>query len=123
MAFNRRRGVEPVLFQPKDTDDLNDALCAGRFDRVLFWSTDDLLEAIWNNDADLDAWKRAGVEIEILSRAPGQAENLANAHVVDLQAVWAGLEKWREERRGAKIIAATVLCVLAILSMALLLLR
>ncbi len=70
--FNSHPSTGVVYFAPKDADALDDDLCAGRFQRVVFARLDALLTAIWTGHAHLDRWIAAGVQIE-LADPPSEA--------------------------------------------------
>lgn len=108
---------EAIRFAPKDNDDLNSDLLAGRFNRVIFASKEDLLEAIWDGDADLSGWKSRGVRIEFIA-AKGQESTLTElCEDDDLIQTANHYRSWRTERLRRKMAAAAVLslgCVAAL---------
>ena len=106
---------DAARFLPKDDDDLDTAICAGRFDRVVFSSLDDLLTTIWNGDARIDQWREMGIKVDI---AAGDAANGTGfEHICEM---YASLEQWRARRRRRQIIASVILSTVALLAMAVL---
>lgn len=108
---------DAVRYLPKDDDELNQALCAGRHRCVIFLDLAALFEPVWKELAELDRWRAAGVEIE-LARPP---EGDAGAWRASVAEVCASLTLWRRAERRRKIVAATLLSALAIASVAALL--
>lgn len=106
---------ETVHFLPKDDDDLDADLCAGRFDCVLFPSVEALLLAIWEHHARLDRWAARGVRIEI-------ADGRDSDHRIEtILEVHESLRRWRARRRRRQIIAGVILSAVALLAMGVLL--
>lgn len=102
--------AEAARFRPKDDDDLNQALCAGRYKRVVFLDIDALFEAVWKDLADLDRWEQAGVRIELVSAPVGDGESWRKT----VAAVHAGLIRWRRADRRRQIVVAVILSALAL---------
>ena len=100
-------------FLPKDDDELNTALCAGRFGRVVFSRLDSLFEMIWKEQADLDRWRSAGVEIELASPPDGGTQ--WRPLIADL---YESYSDWRSAQRKRQIVAAIILSAAALLAMA-----
>ncbi|HKQ47707.1 MAG TPA: hypothetical protein VJZ71_06545 [Phycisphaerae bacterium] len=100
-------------FLPKDDDELNAWLCAGRFVRVVFADLNSLLEMIWKEQADLEKWRSAGVEIELAAPPEGgmQWRPLAAN-------IYKSYSEWRSLQRKRQIVAAIVLSAAALLAMA-----
>lgn len=108
-------GAEPAWFEVKDDDELNGALSAGRYTTVLFADLDALWEMIWKHHADLDRWDAAGVTIE-LARSPITPDWRAlvrEAH--------ASLQRHRVNQSRRQTIAATILSLVAVATLAVLL--
>ncbi len=103
---------EIVRFDPKDADEMNDALNAGRFDRAVFERMEDLLDAIWDERADIARWRRWGVRIDFVS--PPCADSHECQQIVDL--VSTGFCEWRRRRLRRQVIVACVLSALAVLA-------
>jgi hypothetical protein len=101
-------GEAPTWFAPRDLNDLEDAIEAGRFERVVFATPGDFLEAVWNGEIRPAAWRKAGVRVEFAERsAPGD----------DATRAWSLAERyeaWRARRRQAAIVSAVVLSAIAI---------
>jgi len=113
--LSMRSEGEPAWFEIKDDDELNSELSAGRFATVLFADLDALWEMVWKNHADLDRWDAAGVKIE-LARPPSASEWQAlirDAH--------ASLSRHRAKQSRRQTIAATILSLVAVASLAALL--
>ena len=114
-------GVEIVEFAPKDDDDLDDALCGGRFDRVLFADLEALLATIWKGHARVDIWDAAGVRIE-LAQAPSASDGAGDGKDdpswrVFVSRTYASLTLWRRRQRRRQITAAAILSALALAAM------
>lgn len=110
-----RRVAPPSVerFLPKDDDELNDALCVGRFDRVVFADLADLMEAVWKGEAQLERWAAAGVRIEVA--CPPTQEPDAWRNVID--ATYDSLCRWRKRERRRQSIAAAILSAIALIAM------
>lgn len=108
-------GSPVAFFAPKDNDDLDRQLADGRFRRVVFAHFDDLLEMIWDEDADFSAWRARGVHIEFLENGALDEDRAGM-----LLEICASLNRWRNVRRRRRIMAATILSFLAILALAIL---
>ncbi len=116
-AYLSARGLATARrFEPKDDDDLNDALCAGEFDRVVFANLDALFQTVWTGHGELDRWKSAGVRIELASPPDGEP----NGWRATVDATYQSHARWRRNRRRGQIIAACILSVLAIAAIAVL---
>lgn len=102
-------------FLPKDDDELNAGLCAGRFARVVFGSLDSLFEMIWKEQADLEQWRTAGVEIELASPPEGGTQWRPLA-----ANVYKSYSDWRSAQRRRQIVAAIILSAAALMAMAVL---
>lgn len=103
-------------FEPKDDDDLNDALCAGQFDQVIFANLDALFQTVWTGHGELDRWESAGVRIELASPPNGEADTWRST----ADATYQSHARWRRHRRRGQIIAACILSALAIVAVAVL---
>ncbi len=110
-AYLADRGVTQVArFAPKDDEDLDDALCAGRYRRVLFANWDALTEALCKGCGRLDRWQAAGVRIA-LAEPPTEDAAAAFPPLLEVQR---GLDRWRAAQRHAKIVAAAILTAVAL---------
>lgn len=115
--LDARQGWRAEYFLPKDDDEMNTALAAGRFRHAAFLNLDALWEAVWKGEADLDAWEAAGVEIHVVE--PPAADRDAWRGCV--RETYRSLKKWRTANRRRQIVAAVVLSLLALAAMAALL--
>lgn len=106
---------EAAIFEAKDADELDREICDGRFDRVVFDTFDDLLETIWNEDADFARWTALGVQIEILKNGDASPERLEL-----LREIHANHVKWRTKRKRRRLVAATILSFIGLIAMAIL---
>jgi hypothetical protein len=114
--FDSHPSTGVVHFAPKDADALDDDLCAGRFQRVVFVRLDALLSAIWTGHAHLDRWIAAGVQIE-LADPPSDAEP---SWLEFIKAMYDSLARWRQKQRRRQIFAAIILSCLALAALAVL---
>jgi hypothetical protein len=116
-AFLDGLGVTQIeRFQPKDDDELNGALCEGRYDHVVFADLDGLFEAVWKGQASLERWRDAGVKIEVA--CPPTPDEAAWRAVVE--ATYESLFRWRQSERRRQTVAACVLTALALAALAVL---
>lgn len=105
--------TEVARFPPRDDHELNEAICSGRFGRVIFSDLDALLTVVWKGHAELDRWGETGVRIELVESGP-----IDSAHWLDLiQSCYKSLVRWRRQQRRRQVIAAVILSVLGLLSM------
>jgi hypothetical protein len=106
-----------VDFAAKDDDALNAELCAGEFTGVVFANLDALLTTIWKGQGQPDRWTAAGVRIE-LAEPPRENERWQSF----LPEMYRSLAQWRRRQTRRKIVAASLLSLLALLALAILLL-
>lgn len=107
-----------VEFLPRNDEDLDADLCAGRFSHVVFADLNALLTMVWKSQAQVGRWIDAGVRIE-LARQPGSGNDDAWLPVV--VATCDSLSRWRRVQRVRKLVAAAVLSALALAAAAVLL--
>jgi hypothetical protein len=118
-AFWARTGRRTVVqFAPRDDEDLDLALCAGRFGCVLFADLNALLTMVWKSQAQVNRWIEAGVRIELAEPPPAGNDG---SWVPVVEAVCDSLCRWRRAQRVRKLVAAVVLSVLALAAAAILL--
>ncbi len=115
-VFDSHPSSGVVYFAPKDDDALDDDLCAGRFQRVVFARLDALLSAIWTGHAHFDQWIAAGVQIE-LADPPSDANP---SWLEFVTATYDSLARWRQKQRRRQITAAIILSCLALAALAVL---
>lgn len=109
--------TDAARFLTKDQDDLDDQICAGDFDRVVFLDLPDLLNMIWEHEPKIDQWVESGAGIELVRPESGHsADWLTLAHTVHKS-----LRGWRKRHRRRQIIAATLLSLIALAAIAALL--
>ncbi len=106
-----------VEFAEIDDDGLDEALCAGDFQRAVFFNLDALLTGVWKGHGRIDRWQAAGVEIEF-AEPPGIDPSATQGILLDMVA---SLATWRQRQRRRQIIAAVVLSAVALICLALLL--
>ncbi|MBN2563859.1 MAG: hypothetical protein JXQ75_23335 [Phycisphaerae bacterium] len=104
-------------FAPKDDEDLDAELCAGRFDRVVFAGLDALLTAVWKGHARIDRWAAAGVRIELATQENEECSDWQSF----VTKMYDSLARWRKAHRKRQIVAATLLSTLALIALAVLL--
>lgn len=117
LNYLEREGLsDAARYAPKDDDELDVALCAGRFDRVVFADLDSLCAAVWKDHAHLDRWSAADVRIDLAVPPPAAADwrDICTE-------VFGSLARHRRRRRRVQIIAAVILSALALLAVAVLL--
>jgi hypothetical protein len=107
-----------VRFEPRNDEDLDADLCAGRYSGVLFADLNALLTMVWQSHAQVERWIDAGVRIE-LAKPPGGGSNGSWPPVV--VAVCDSLIRWRRTQRTRKLIAAVLFSALALVAAAVLL--
>ena len=103
-----------VEFSEIDDDELDEALCAGDFQRVVFINLDALLTGVWQGHGRIDRWRAAGVEIEI-AEPPGLDSSVTQGILLEMAR---SLGKWRQRQRRRQIIAAVVLSAVALICLA-----
>jgi hypothetical protein len=113
-ALGRDTWSTAAMFQPKDDDDLNRDLCAGRFRSVIFADLDSLLEMLWKDELDLERWQTAGARIDVVTPPIGPPEGWREL----VREVQASLVRWKRRQRKRQIIAALILNAIALLAMA-----
>ncbi len=109
--------TDAARFLPKDQDDLDVQICAGDFDRVVFLDLPDLLNMIWEHEPKIDQWVESGAGIELVrAKTDHYSDWLTLAHTVH-----DSLRGWRRRHRRRQIIAAVLLSLIALTSIAVLL--
>lgn len=108
--------VNPVEFSEIDDDGLDETLCAGDFQRAVFFNLDALLTGVWKGHGRIDRWQAAGVEIEF-AEPPGIDPSATQGILLEMVA---SLATWRQRQRRRQIIAAVVLSAVALICLALL---
>lgn len=103
-------------FLPKDDDELNAALCAGRFQRVVFADLNSLLEMMWKDELEPEKWTLAGVHVDLVSPPPGTEESWHET----VREAHRSLSRWRAQQHKRQIVAAVLLSALALAAMAVL---
>lgn len=101
-------------FTSTDCDKLNDAVCGGEFNCVLFADMETLLTGIWEGDIHLQTWLQRGIRIEFADTAFGDSCSSQAA----LGAFYRSVAKWRADQRRRKLIAASILSLAALLCLA-----
>jgi len=118
LGFSRfiddRRRYDVTEFQEKDDDELNAKVCEGRFEIVVYPDLESLFLAVWKGDADLAAWKKAGVEL-YLAHSPVEPWRPF------VEQMYESLVRWRNGERRRQIIAGTILSAAALAAVATLL--
>ncbi len=103
-------------FSELDDDQLDEALCAGDFQRAIFFNLDALLTGVWKGHGRIDRWRAAGVEIEF-AEPPGIDASATPGILLEMVA---SLTHWRQRQRRRQIIAAVVLSAVALVCLAVL---
>ncbi len=98
-----RAPAEATWFAPRDLNDLEDAISAGRFGVVVFARPADFLEAVWSGDIRPALWRAAGVELEFAETEGGEW----------MWEIAGRYEAWRGRRRGAAMASCVVLSAVA----------
>lgn len=113
--YLREQGVvNAARFAPKDDDELNDAVCSRRYQRVIFLKLDDLLDAIWTGHIEYNQWIALGVKIDlVLVPFPGP---------VDwprwIEKTTHSLNHFRRRQKKRQTTAAVILSLLALAAIA-----
>lgn len=94
-------------FSPRDVDEVDAAARRGELRRVLFLQLDDLLEAVWQGEIDLIAWRARGVHVTYAEPRDGGAPDF----VTVLADNW---QRWEARHRRRQIVAGLVLSAIAI---------
>mgnify|MGYP007037746658 CR=1 FL=1 len=105
------------LFQTKDTHDLNWQANEGRFDRVVFASMSDLLEAVWNEEADVALWLKRGVRLDVLDRPAAGDGPGSTTSAVSIPEITESYSRWQVRRRKKRVLAGLMLSVFALAAM------
>ena len=101
-------------FAAKDDDELNDAVLAGKFQRVIFIDLGDLLQAIWAGHIQYDRWIAARVRIDIVRPPfPGPVEWPAY-----VERMSTSYRDFKARQRRRQIFAAVCMSLLALAAIA-----
>ncbi len=110
-----RHGLAEVTeFAPRNDDELNQALRAGRFDVVVFHDLDAALTMLWKEKAAFEQWQAAGVRVLLAEDPGGHGADL----LAFLAAVGASHVRWRLRQARREIVAGVVLSAAALLALA-----
>ena len=93
-------------YAPRELDEVDKAVRAGRVRQVVFARLDDVLEGMWDEDISLEHWLAAGVRIELVE----SPEPAAHTHV---QVVFESWQRWRHRHRRRRLVAGVVLSIVA----------
>jgi hypothetical protein len=116
--LEREKPAAVVEFAPRNDEDLDAELSAGRIPCVVFADLNALLTMVWKSQAHVDRWIVAGVRIEFAQ--PPQDGNRPQLPSL-LAAVCDSHSRWRGAQRVRSIVAGVFLSVLALAAAALLL--
>ena len=118
-AYLARTGLPTVVeFTPRDDEDLDTELRAGRFRRVIFSDLNALLTMAWKSQAHVSQWIEAGVRIDLAESPTGESDG---SWLPVLEATCDSFSRWKRGQRVRKLIAAAVMSVLALAAAAVLL--
>jgi hypothetical protein len=122
-AFVDARGHRDVRwFAPRDLNDVEDAIEAGRIACVVFVRFEDFLTALWDEELAFERWLSAGVRVgfvhppDVAPAGVVHADNeaLDDADTALAAAVDANWRRWRRARRRRTIVAGLILSALAL---------
>ncbi len=97
--------VDSHCFAPRDVNDLERAIDAGRIATIIFPTAADFLSLLWSEEIDLACWRRAGLRIEFASER-GPADH---AWAAEILGRWeAHLTRLRRRRTIAGLILSAI---------------
>jgi len=88
-------------------DDVDRGVRSGGIVRVVFPRQAVLLEAMWSGEVDFEAWRRAGVRIDVVESSSAISEG----QLVTIAASW---KRWRCGQRRRQAVAGVVLSAVAV---------
>lgn len=94
-------------FAPRDVDEVDQAVCAGRVRQVVFPNMSGLFDAIWDEDIRFDRWLSAGVDVLFVDLPPANATATA---------VFTSWRTWSQRYRRRRTIAGAVLSIIALVA-------
>jgi hypothetical protein len=103
-------------FAPRDDDQLDARVGAGRYDCVIFATVDDLLDTMWRGRVHLDRWREQGVRVELAD--PGGARHADWRVWID--EIERSLAGYRAAQQKREVLAGVLLSVIALLAVAVL---
>jgi len=110
LAHLKRQGIyEPEWLASGDLGDLDRAVRRGNVRQVVFPRLGCLLEALWNEEIDLTAWRAAGVRIDVAD-AGASTESPGFCALLD---TWS---RFRRARRRRQAVAGGLLSAVALLA-------
>lgn len=114
-AHLSRNGLSgTVEFAPKDDDELDQALQAGRFDRAVFCDLDAALNMLWKEKAAFGQWRAAGVQVELADSSGGRGGDV----MAQLVVIGESHSRWQRRQIRRQVIAAVILSTAALLALA-----
>ena len=103
-----KRGVkDPAWYDPRDADEVEQAIRAGQVRRVVFPQTVDFLRLLWDEVLTPEVWQAPGLHVEFA----GEDAAFSPAQIAGILAAW---ETWRHRRRQRRAIAGLILSAVAI---------
>lgn len=106
-AYLAARGLTARWHAPRDLDDVDTAVGAGRLGHVVFLGWSDLLDGIWSGEVTYANWLSAGVKVDFVD-APADTRDAC------LAAVSQAWDRYRRTQRRRHTIAGLVLSIIAI---------
>lgn len=108
-------------FLPKDDDELNDRLCRGEFEAVVFAHPEDALEMIWSGHGSVGLWNGGARAVPFDMHFAIKAGCTDAEWSERLRLVQQSYAAWEVERRRRQTIAGCILTAVALAAMGLLL--
>ena len=107
-TFLEARGLTRTTWHaPRDLDDVDQDVRAGRLAHVVFVRPDDLLDGIFHGEVDFDRWRATGTRVEF-ALAPDSTTDQT------IEPAWRSWQQWRRRHRRRQIIGGTILSAVAI---------
>ncbi len=110
-------GYEPEWLASGDLGDLDRAVRRGSVRCVVFPRLSQLLEALWNEEIDVAAWRAAGVRIDV-AEAGASTESGSLAAVLDAWSQFRGARRWRQAVAGVLLSAVALLAAFTLVWLA-----
>jgi hypothetical protein len=106
--YLRAGGIEGARwFTPRDVDEADEAVREGGTSRIVFTNSGVLLNAVWDEEIDLQSWVAAGACIEFAESRGAVAEST----ILYVLENWRG---WNQRRRYRRAVAGAILSVLVL---------
>ncbi|HOA72663.1 MAG TPA: hypothetical protein PL151_16610 [Phycisphaerae bacterium] len=107
--YLQARGEPARWYAPRDLDDVDREVSAGRLRTAVFVNWRDLLEGIWHGEVTFSRWRAMRIDVQFLD-SPGDD---AGAQLEVVAQAWADYQQSRRRRRAISGLILSLIAVAA----------